>query len=309
MLPMVRGVLIDAGVDWITATCKPGEGVEKLECTALSLAEVEMSLGFYGRPWSGSGYEGFSVGSVTYGTRPDGAVLRLGGVVAQAHFGRVVTIASNVTRIDLQATFRVEGEVGVALTTHYREMRAHAKQFKRAPGVAIFIGRDYSRTIYSGSRQSDRYGRIYDKGAESKLKQFEGSVRYEQEIKGVRSARVASGIVAGMVNRESIATECLRFFAARGCRTRSLLVPTTDSITIVNATVSRRRSDTDRSLAWLDKAVRPSVKRLVAMGYSGLVLRSLGLPESTQLPGGPYRPELDQTVGGNHHGIGESDNQ
>jgi hypothetical protein len=42
----------------------------------------------------------------------------------------------------------------------------------------------------------------------------------------------------------------------------------------------REKTTIDKSLAWLETQVRPTVAKLIALGYTDAVLAALGLPEA-----------------------------
>lgn len=284
----LSGVCIDAGVDWITATYKRENGLDEPRDIALGLAEVEQSAGEIGRPLSWKGYEGFQCGHLLYGERMDGCVVQLSGFRAGSHWMRLYRCASNVSRIDLQGTFRIDGPVGPSITNHFREMKKHASMFKRAPQPALFIGRDDSRTVYSGSPASDRKGRIYDKGAESGMDHFQNSVRYEVVLTSKRAMGAAHQLSSRCSDLPAIARTALAFFEHRGAYVEPLTTSLTDCVSIETSAVRARPSDCERSLTWLTNSVSPSVKRLVDRGYLQQVLEALNLDHLVQPAGSSF---------------------
>jgi len=280
-LPILKGTLVSAGVDWISVTQRPGDDMEVLRTIALALAEVELSADMYGSPYAAQGYQGFRVGSITYGERDDGCLMRLGGALAQGHWRRVAQHARHITRLDLQATFQTNIDPSLALKRHYSEMKAHSKKFKRAAQPELFLGRDESVTVYSGRRVSDTFLRAYDKGRESKLAQWLGCLRYEAEFKGQRSSHLTNRLAA-IVNEHPISsTLVLELFRKRGAGVRNLLEVSQDCTSLCKwLRVPARVSDVERTLSWLSRSVRPSVDAIVRRQGESVARRVLGLPQS-----------------------------
>jgi DNA relaxase NicK len=273
----LSGVLIDSGVDYLTATAKQDHNIERLAEIGRALAESQHYDGFIARPCSFSGYEGMQVGHVYYGERQDGCILRLGSYVAQSHYKRVVQHADNITRIDLQCTYRTGPKPMQVIARHFRQMRNHNTAYKKAPGVSLFIGGDDSRTLYSGSRASDCYGRIYDKGLESGQPQFAGSVRYEVEFKGKRALAIAIRLHSGHSCSLCFARSVLSFFQERGCCNSSLCTTSACFDIDMSSNAWVHQTDIQDVLKWLDRAVRPSVTRLLHRNLQADVFRVLGI--------------------------------
>jgi DNA relaxase NicK len=254
--------LVHAGVDWLTATCTQRESAELMRPIALALAEVQLANGYFGRPWNQSGYEGFNVGHVQYGERPDGCCVRLGSYMAQAHWHRCYEIADNVTRFDVAATFQYESDVAKVIQAFYAPLLRWSKDHGGKPEVSMLCDSAGSRTVYSGRRSSDVFGRIYDKGRESGLAQFDKCVRYEWELKGRRSKALAFDIFTNGTPASSIARYVLALFSKRGVCLRNEAKSLDDSRTIVHPQGSVCVTDVQRSLKWLRHCVGPTVQRL-----------------------------------------------
>lgn len=274
--------LVSVGVDYLTVVGHSEAAVERMREIAFSLVEVELAAGMFSRPKGFAGYEGFQVGSVYYGERADGCCVRLGGHLASAHYKRLLECADNVTRIDLQSTCKLSGNVSRFIRQQYATHRRFSNQFKKAPQPSLMIGRDESCTMYSGARISDRYGRIYDKGAESGLKQFQNCVRFEVEFKGKRARRIASGLLSGVVELSIISGTVWKFFSDRGLLLKCGSIFCTSCEILISSCVRAKRLDTERLLTWLSKSVRPSISRLKSRGFFGSLSLALGLDLATQ---------------------------
>lgn len=253
---------LTAGIDWFTGTAKSADAVERLRDAALSLAEVQIADGFFGRPWRQSGYEGFAVGHLQYGERDDGCCIRLGSHVAASHWHRCYEFCENVTRLDVQSTWRYPSDCGPVIQRHYAQMLRHAKQFKKAPALSMLCDSLGGRTVYSGRRASDNFGRIYDKGRESKEAQFDRCVRYEVELKGDRCKLLARDIQRVVPSHEALADITLKFFRKRGCLLDSLYTSLGRFTSLDDIHISAGPTDVQRSLRWLATSVGPTVRRL-----------------------------------------------
>lgn len=269
--------LVGVGVDYLTVVGHSDEAVDAMRTIAFSLIEVEQSAGAFSRPLGFAGYEGFQTGSVYYGERPDGCVVRIGGHLAAAHYKRLLEVSDNVTRIDLQSTCQLDGDVSKFIRHQFATHRRYSNRFKKAPRPSLFIGRDDSCTMYSGSRSSDRYGRIYDKGVESGLSQWQNCVRFEVEFKGKRARRIAHGLSEGIIDLLVLSHTVWQFFAERGLLMRLESIFSTSLDFLKSSLVRAKRLDCDRLLAWIHKSVRPSISRLKSRGFSGRLSLALGL--------------------------------
>jgi hypothetical protein len=277
MRTILAGEFVSAGIDYLTITTRPGALLEKARSLGFRLAESEIQTGMFGRPWSSSGYDGFRVGSLSYGERHDGCMMRLGSELAHAHWLEALSCGDNVTRIDLQVTFRLSCDVAAAIGRHYRELKRFTNQRAKGPAVSMLIGHDGSRTVYSGRRSSDRFGRIYDKGRESNLAQWSNCIRYEVEFKGDRARAVSSSLAGRPHRMNDIALTSLVFFRDRGTSCRPLINGIPCPATFVESPAPVKLNDTARSLAWLSNQVKPTVIALVNRGLLDSVRDSLSL--------------------------------
>jgi len=273
----IEGTFIDAGVDWITVTAKTPEKVERLRTFAYAMLDNQLGLGYFGRPWFQSGYVGVACGHVQFGDRADGCIIRLGGTLAKCYWMTVAEMGDNVTRIDLQATFRAEEEPRLLVHRHYKEIQRKRRLFKRAPRLSKIEDDDGGYTVYTGRRCSNVFGRIYDKASESKEKRFEKCVRYEVQFNGRRAKWVALATRRSLLAAEDIANNVLLFFQERGASLRSLLDTLSQCVSLDTSLPNEAPTDVVRKLEWLARSIRPSVRHLVSLGLRAKVTSILGL--------------------------------
>lgn len=281
-------LLLDAGVDWLTVTTTDKIRGKRMAQRAMRLLSQEVKMGNKSKPWSMSGYQGFASGSVQTGERRDGIIVRLGSSVARTEWRRFYEESENCSRIDVQCTV-VDGSSPTAtLAKEWRRLRKFWKGNGRAPAVSYFHSSDGSGTLYLCKRSSEMFGRVYDKGAESKLDHYKGALRWEIECKGDRARQIAK-LMAESSNVQYDAC-CLvsTFFGARGCSCKSLDLArdSAASVGIQRMAYSipalrRLASDDGRLLRWIHDCVRPSIQDLIGRGKSYDVAHALGLDHTT----------------------------
>jgi len=265
--------ILDAGVDWITATCSDRERGQALLTKAAVWMMTERHGGSEQVVWSRYGYDGFQCGAVQLGSRDDGVLVRLSGPTAWQYWERVMDYATHVSRLDLQMTVRTQSNGARQITSHYKSaMRAKRRKVIRR-AVSLYRSDDDSATLYLGKRASDLFCRIYEKGKESKLDHYRDAVRYEVECKNEQAHQTALRLKnSGDQRRYAIGFVSAYLTEARCCprglgqvRLSSIRAPT--------------KANDDRSrLLWLAIQVRPVLQRMIESGYLVEVASALGYP-------------------------------
>ena len=273
----LSGRCVSLGVDYLTVTAREQTRVDLLRAQSFALAEVEMSLGFRGRPWSMSGYEGFKCGGLEYGERYDGCIVRLHDTPAQSHWRRFYEHCDNCTRIDLQATFNLDQPVTAMLRSHLREMRLRDRKRKGKPQTALHVSRDGGITIDSGYRGSDRFLRIYDKGVQSGVVQYLNCIRYEAELKNRQAQMTAFWLFGLSSEHSSVALYVLALSSERGATPGTLSKDFYSTASRDAPKMPARLSDDVKAREWLRKSVRPTVRYLASVDGSDSVRRLLGI--------------------------------
>ena len=276
--------LFQAGVDWITLSGMGGVTSEELAWRSDRLLEEEYLAGNNKRPWGMAGFNGWKCGHVQYGFRGKEVIVRLGAEVAAENWRQLYALSDNCSRIDCQVTINNGIAPAVVIRRAYQRARAWARTQPKGGGVSILETTNGPSTIYFNRRVSDRFGRIYDKGAQSKLEAFRGAVRWEIEFKN-RAARVISTTLAGMPeDLELCVYEVNHFMSKRsaswGTGPRSsgsdIMRPTylsAGSSRLSQASVS----DCQRRLLWIQTTVSRTVNDLIDRGFGTETLIALGL--------------------------------
>jgi len=273
------GEVQDIGVDWITATSKQRDCDSGLHGFGRFLVQESADAGNKLTSWRMSGYRGLAAGGAAVGMRGDGCVVRLSSAFAAVYWNQVVDLASKVTRIDLQVTTKMEYPGTKAVARAYRQMKRAPKAKGKPPKFKLWVGPSGPEALMLGVRQSNRFGRCYDKGLESGLPEFENCLRAEVEYKGSQATSNAGALSVNENPNCYIADQVSLFLKNRGIRipwhqygVRGAAVNTIDN--------PRAHYFTDnplRSLWWFDKCVRSSVERLCKAGMRDEVINSLGL--------------------------------
>jgi hypothetical protein len=214
----INPVLVHCGVDWITVTALGGERSRSLFGAGEWLLRDAMRLGNMKKPWTMSGFHGYRCGQVQCGTRVDEVMVRLSGDTAKDNWRDVYADADNCTRIDCQATYRLQCEVGPIITRHFDQAKRFSKDRKKAPTLSLLSTNNGPSTLYFNRRISESFGRIYDKGAESGLELLKRCIRYEVEYKGDEARRVSAFLSTHSNSEAAAALLAIGFLEKRGVR-------------------------------------------------------------------------------------------
>ena len=205
-------------------------------------------LGYYGR----LGEHAFC------GYGPQGVMAQASGSFANHAFYPLTHSGGRASRIDLQVTTPVGCHPSEFIRYTFLSASAHNKGRGKPTTVAIHDTNYGARMLTIGSRQSEVYGRIYDKYAESKQEEYKGMVRFEIEIKGQEARSVQNFLADDRLLFEHSRDMVAGWFTARG-------VEHSFNRGVVNEYVPEsKRTRTDASsIAWLATQVRGTVSRLV----------------------------------------------
>jgi DNA relaxase NicK len=146
----------------------------------------------------------------------------------------------------------------------------------RRPKRSLIINSEGGSTCYIGSRVSENFGRVYDKGRESETAPAGALWRWECELKGSLALAAAKQLLDYPDPLPAILSYVTSWWERR-CSVR--LADATNPLTLV-VSPSDRTTDEVR-LAWLQSSIRPCIRRLVESVGRERVLAALGLlPQS-----------------------------
>ncbi|MGI9251403.1 MAG: replication initiation factor domain-containing protein [Pseudohongiellaceae bacterium] len=191
----------------------------------------------------------------------------------------VAPTAKRISRVDLAVTVELpKPDPRLAQRGWDKNATATERQY------AMIQNSKNGKTLYVGSRQSDQYGRLYDKGVKD-LGREPGEVwRYEIELK---SKPKNMALLQSMYDRwrlhgidsADVTQYVHQWFAVRGVSpkfsARGKGMPRPD----LEATVMTA----EKKLRWLSQQVRPTITALIDAGLGDAAIRALGL-EAEQLP-------------------------
>jgi len=218
-----------------------------------------------------AGYRGEAVGGLEYGVRYDGAIVRLSGFSAQRWWKSFGALATNCSRIDLQQTMVHDEDWTETTARHWEEMLEWYRERKRRPKPTNYTGPSGIESIYSGERVSDIYMRLYHRGSKKGLEKAMGHVRYEVELKDVKSWLMLRTLLASGSVESELASRVAGYFEARGCRLMWKNLP------LQRLRCPAKTNDVDRRLMWIRRSVSPAVQELIELGHRAQVLDALGL--------------------------------
>lgn len=224
-------------------------------------------LGYYGR-----------VGEHCFvGKGEQGAMIQVSSGLANHLCMPVSRIGGKCSRIDLQLT--VPAVSSASQTLHEAFVMASAVPKRNGhPTLVQMRDTNYgARMLEIGSRQSEVYGRIYDKYAESKMEEYRGMVRYEIEVKQPQSVDLHRWLMEDrltMFNAKHITTEWFR--------KRGVPVFWDDYELKSPPDIVKRTKNDDTKVSWLASQVRPSVKELCAKGKALEVAKALAGQGATE---------------------------
>lgn len=262
------------GIDWLTMTTRTddiGFGWYDIykkyrdEHIKEELKESPYHNGFYG---------GVRIGSLAWGySEALGYILVLSGQDANLLFDKLKPGTLRVTRLDLCVDVLLEEAESLA----QRNFSALEKTKRLRAKPSLYRGRDGGDTLYVGSRQSQQFGRLYDKGVQAGMAGSGLLWRYEVEFKTPLSGQIYDKIKSDTPNQraERIRATVKAWFEER----RIPVVFNVDNAPLIIMQTEARVTTAQRKLAWLRSQVQPSVQSLIESGYGKDVLHSLLLDQ------------------------------
>ena len=283
-------------MDWLTCTARKADEGGPLAVLGTALAEQEAKDGNRLTPWRWLGYQGQHAGRASVGVGPQGTILRLSGDLADQAFDGATAACDHISRLDIAATVRLDCQDWRYEAGRWAEYKAWMKEHDdRAAGVYMEDARG-GGTCYVGSRTSEAYLRIYNKGVESKchrnaadVARYENCHRYELELKNARAVATVAALGI-MTNRAS----GVLMWLAGVCHSRGISTQDLGPEKLDLEPGFRRRTDTDTKLGWLSSQVAPTMRWLVDHGQTEQLIRVLGLDQIDDPKGWDGTRRMDQ---------------
>lgn len=266
---------LTCGVDWLTATTNDDVVGKIWYDVFVALAKVTDPKGVDTNSGTKMNrYTGVSAPKLFWGgSNRLGFILIARSNVANLAWTKVAMTAKKVTRIDLAVTVHLKREcLGVA-ARHYA-LAGKGENAQRKYGVVL--NSRGGQTCYVGSRQSNFYGRVYDKGAEQgEAKGF--SWRYEVECKSPSNLYMVKEMYQRWLDDKPVMVDISeyvwRWFKDRGVS--PVFQPKGGQAFQLD--VQMVSMNDEKRIAWLSKQVKPTVAKLIEAGKGQAALSALGL--------------------------------
>lgn len=270
-----------ADVDYITVTAR----LSQTEGLYLAAREVARTLeySFDAKPWRFFGYQGWiynlaGSGHFAYGestAEVKGSIVQASGSMAARSWYLFNCAGSRVTRLDLAVDakpFEPQPDVALECYQWILDNNINARKYN------LIQGNLGGQTLYVGARQSDAFGRLYDKSAQSGKGELGELWRYEVELKaGIAKKAFADllSLTGGKSNIDgSICATVYDWFDRRQVPPifrRNSVVP-------IGLKVVAEETSEERKVLWLKTQVSPTVRQLILSGNRE-VLSALGITE------------------------------
>lgn len=279
------------GVDWVTLTWPPTSEMYKLIKHGHDAVLHGLTHGVLGddrmEPVKFLGYGGWRKGKYRVGWRKDSAVLIASSHAAMQFLSIPHRDEARCTRLDVKVDCHYGYPRPYILETAYNmSVMAQTGIRGRKWNVELHQPTGKPHWLEIGIRGTGIYIRIYDKEAEqAKDPAYEGVWRIEVEIAKERANDAFHWLISSGGTGRAIQDIGLAHFAERGIRLAGVRPDKWFTI----RQPPRPDTDTERTLGWLRKLVRPAVLRLLQHTERDVIIDALGLWDS-------------ETNGGSHDG-------
>lgn len=266
--------IISVGVDYVTATQITNGRTTDLARAAAEWLDAERRAGNECREFTSHSFSGLWAGCVGVGTNGTRLLVKVGGFEAHTCAEQILRQADSISRLDLQITVRMPS---VPLSFAERMERACLRfKHKKSAKFDVDLRRHdrKGKTLYLGSRASERFIRVYDKGKQSQHPDLIDCWRAEVQYSKPQSFTRAHQLLQMSFDKKWIAEVVVYELSRRGLNWGALL---DGAVTEQPSETFRRRSDFARALSWLNTQVRPTVDKLIDAGMEEQVLEALNL--------------------------------
>lgn len=272
-----------AGVDYLTVTARSETHRLGLGDCAAQIVMLEGGNDDVPSVWLWKSYVGFQYRGLSYGERPDSCILRLSGEWAHKYGAVAYRWSENVSRLDCAATVETVLDRPDLASYGFMELKNAPRVAGRPQRFQIITNHPTGGTLQVGSRQSESYGRLYDKASESGEGEARTRWRYEVEYKGAYAKSIARVVFDNPCPRTIVRAVVRQWFSQRG-------VPALFSAEGFTDNSERRKVSTDeKRLLWLRKNVAGVVADLRRRGKGRQAMEALGLVSRETL-----NPQIDR---------------
>lgn len=271
---------LETNIDYLTVTSDSWQAITGLANEVLRyIPNLENEREFHWMGYKGYCYTGES-GHIAWGVKPGYGLVQMSGECSDRVMRRLDAFhleRYKCTRLDIAVTVLLKRSKPL-VDEAIKDWEEGTKGFS-----AILKSNGEGGTLYIGSRTSDQFGRLYDKGAEimSRLRKDDYPLcqmwRYEVEYKRSRAKamreRISHIIGEGKPLNEYIIQTVYEWFLRRG------VVPAFHQLgkhyNIVQ--VDTRITNTQKTMDWLNVQVRPAIARVAREKELIEILLALGI--------------------------------
>lgn len=260
------------GLDWLTVTTRSVVGRAELQKAVDKVLASKEGKGVTIKPWHWRGYEGIFAEGVRHGKRDDSDIAILSGEKCQSYWKAFTSGGFNCTRLDVALDVEyvhINENIADMCRSQFEVWQNGRKQRMNATFVVNLNG---GKTFYIGSRESDRFCRIYDKGAQRGG--LPGKLwRFEVEYKG----SVAKNAWAVLESSDTPITDMVSWVRAE-LLSRGVTIPFLDNSSEVQPRLKALGliKSEETTLQWLRTQVRPSLLKLIETGRIEDIESALG---------------------------------
>jgi len=266
-----------AGVDWITMTVS-SEVSDYAEWRNKCLIQIERraNSGNAYQTTSRLGYIGHSAGGWFCGERYQDSIFIATGSEAGKAYEATYHQQAHCSRLDAQVTLQLERDDQRFGVSRYSEAiiannRLPSARRRKLRQLSEWEG---GSTYYIGSRRSSTMGRIYDKMRESKDERYANCWRYEVELHNREATEAYHYLAVTDVPQPAVAENYVaRWFLKRGIACPFWLDGVPDPLW----PMEEKHSDATRKLEWLNRQVRPALRRLREIADDATIAEALGI--------------------------------
>lgn len=271
---MTDHTIQSVGVDYFVATTKKDEVGERWYERFVKHTDESGGKLDPVKDWQNRWYKGRSCAKVYWGqSQTMGYIVMAQGAIANDLWVDLVPKTSyNVTRVDLQVTCKLERPKPDWASVVYE--RASANNSRSSTLVQSSRG---GSTCYIGSRHSDQFGRIYDKGVQSRQAEPGIMWRYECQIMKPRALPLTKSMYESITKAGADQASEIQGYVYRWFNARSITTLFTERPSRLVAEVGKSVSTADKKLIWLRSQVQPTVRNLIAAGHLKDTIDALGV--------------------------------
>lgn len=260
-------------VDWISGTVKEDGRRDDLAQSMHEYLNAQLALGYEATVWKSYRYEGWRINGASWGRRDTDDIATFSGSTAHGNWQSIAPYLETCSRLDLAVTVWYKNHDLSLAGKKFQVIQQKAEDLpvqRKYTYITNLIGGD---TLYVGSRQSETFGRLYDKCMQSQDLAYANSWRWEVEYHKPYAYSVLGQMDSAQNLEDFILAHVKGWFEERlvDCP----FSPSSEQKTVNQ--IKRNPTKDEQTLEWLQDNVAKSVSKLAKKGKIKQVLEALGL--------------------------------